>query len=35
MGPNDKDKEPTVKDGDVKVTTEGDDVVIKITVKED
>jgi hypothetical protein len=28
--------EPIVKDGDVEVTTEGDDVVIKITVnKED
>jgi hypothetical protein len=28
--------EPVVKDGDVEVTTEGDDVVIKITVnKED
>jgi hypothetical protein len=27
--------EPVVKDGDVEVTTEGDDVVIKIVVKED
>ena len=35
MGPEDKDQEPIVKDGDVECTTEGDDVVIKITVKED
>jgi hypothetical protein len=27
--------EPIVKDGDVEVTTEGDDVVIKITVNEE
>jgi hypothetical protein len=27
--------EPVVKDGDVEVTTEGEDVVIRITVNEE